>query len=354
MKSKGIKRVLVLLNENEQAFYNEPLIETYGRFFAEVVQLPQNSSATLHVVLEALRDAEELNEPIVVHCSTGQGRTGTILALWLHHRYSLPIPAAVTECMEYANANGAVRKPSIEAIMQLLLGSAQRILPHIRNMNINGGSGNSSGNGGSGGSGTASTSVSPGIHTSSNTPSTTPRLDAKLNITFIQTGGTIDKDYQKTYRGGSSARGNGGGFEFEIMDPAVERVINNVDCAFTYDVESVCRKDGADIDDDDREKMVQCIEKSECMRFIVTHGTEGIIESAKYVDQAGLSPGKVVIFTGAMRPEYFKNSDAHFNIGCALGAVNVLWSGVYVCMNGRVVEAGRSRRDPRTGLFALK
>lgn len=151
-----------------------------------------------------------------------------------------------------------------------------------------------------------------------------------------------------------SARGNGGGFEFEIGEPAIDRIMNSVDSAFTYDSETVCRKDGTDMTDEEREQVVQMIEKSECMRFIVTHGSDGIIESARYVDQAGLSPGKVVIFTGAMRPEYFRNSDAHFNVGCAMGAINVLWSGVYVCMNGRVIEAGRARRDPRTGLFALK
>jgi L-asparaginase len=79
-----------------------------------------------------------------------------------------------------------------------------------------------------------------------------------------------------------------------------------------------------------------------------------MIETAKYCDRADLSTGKVVIFTGAERPETFRDSDAHFNIGVAVGAINVLWGGVYVVMNGRVVEAGRAARDVRTGLFALK
>jgi len=336
MKGKGIKRVLTLLNDNELSFYSENLVETYGKYFAEVVVLPQNSSATLHVVLDAFRAAEDCNESIVVHCSTGQGRTGTILALWLHHRYSLPIPAAVTECMEFASANGAIRKPSIEALMQLLLGSAQRILPHIRNMQPERENGNLRGQ---------TPRSQPGQRTSAgNTPSATPRLDGKLHISFIQTGGTIDKDYPRSK----------GGYAFEITDPAVERIIKNVDCGFTFDIATVCRKDSQHIDDEDREELVKAIEKSDSQRFIVTHGSDTLIETAKYLDRAGLSVGKVVIVTGAMRPEHFRNSDAHFNVGVAMGAVNVLWSGVYVAMNGRVIEASRAQRDLRTGLFALR
>ncbi|GMH72411.1 hypothetical protein TrST_g13261 [Triparma strigata] len=337
MKSKGIKRVLTLLNENEMSFYQEPLTSTFALYFAEVVTLPQNSSATLHAVLDAMKAAEDCNEPIVVHCSTGQGRTGTILALWLHHRYSLPIPAAVTECMEYASVNGAVRKPSIEALMQLLLGSAQRILPHIRNMQPEREGGGVRGQ---------TPRMSPGISAPStgNTPSATPRLDQKLHITFLQTGGTIDKDYPKSK----------GGYSFEITDPAVERIIKNVDCAFSYDIKTVCKKDSQQMTNEDREKMVEAIEKSDSMRFIVTHGSDTLIETAKYLDRSGLSVGKVVIVTGAMRPEHFRNSDAHFNVGVAMGAINVLWSGVYVAMNGRVVEASRAQRDQRTGLFAVR
>mmetsp|Transcript_4844 Transcript_4844/g.10115 ORF Transcript_4844/g.10115 Transcript_4844/m.10115 type:complete len:467 (+) Transcript_4844:196-1596(+) len=337
MKAKGIKRVLTLLNESELSFYAEPLQSTFAKYFAEVVTLPQNSSATLHAVLDAMKAAEDCNEPILVHCSTGQGRTGTILALWLHHRYSLPIPAAVTECMEFASANGAVRKPSIEALMQLLLGSAQRILPHIRNMQPEREGGGMRGQ---------TPRISPGMQGAStgNTPSATPRLDAKLHITFLQTGGTIDKDYPRSK----------GGYAFEITDPAVERIVRNVDCAFTFDIKTVCRKDSQHMTDEDREMMVQAIEKSDTQRFIITHGSDTLIETAKYLDRSGLSVGKVVIVTGAMRPEHFRNSDAHFNVGVAMGAVNVLWSGVYVAMNGRVVEASRAQRDQRTGLFAVR
>jgi len=75
--------------------------------------------------------------------------------------------------------------------MQLLLGSAQRILPHIRNMQPEREGGGVRGQ---------TPRISPGMQGSStgNTPSATPRLDAKLHITFLQTGGTIDKDYPRS------------------------------------------------------------------------------------------------------------------------------------------------------------
>ena len=61
--------------------------------------------------------------------------------------------------------------------------------------------------------------------------------------------------------------------------------------------------------------------------------------------------GKTVIFTGAMRPQKMVDSDAAFNVGVAMGALNVLGAGVYLAMNGRVHEANSVRRGGRTGLF---
>jgi L-asparaginase len=55
----------------------------------------------------------------------------------------------------------------------------------------------------------------------------------------------------------------------------------------------------------------------------------------------GRVPGKVIVLTGAMQPAAFKRTDAAFNVGCAVIAVQTLPEGVYVVMNGRVL-------DPRT------
>jgi len=60
---------------------------------------------------------------------------------------------------------------------------------------------------------------------------------------------------------------------------------------------------------------------------------------------------KTVVFTGSMRPQKFVDSDAAFNVGVAIGALNVLGSGTYLAMHGRIHEANSVRRDGRSGLF---
>jgi L-asparaginase len=55
-----------------------------------------------------------------------------------------------------------------------------------------------------------------------------------------------------------------------------------------------------------------------------------------------------------MRPEKFSDSDASFNIGVAVGALNVLESGVYIAMNGRVYPWDKCKRNIKTGQFVKK
>ena len=49
-------------------------------------------------------------------------------------------------------------------------------------------------------------------------------------------------------------------------------------------------------------------------------------------------PDKVIVLTGAMQPAAFKQTDAAFNIGCAIMAVQLLSDGIYVVMNGKVLN----------------
>jgi hypothetical protein len=67
------------------------------------------------------------------------------------------------------------------------------------------------------------------------------------------------------------------------------------------------------------------------------------------------------VLTGALNPARFQGSDAVFNIGCAVAAVQTLPDGVYIAMNGRVTPprcartatptaSNKSEQPPPTGM----
>ena len=57
-----------------------------------------------------------------------------------------------------------------------------------------------------------------------------------MEITFITTGGSIDKDYPKAT----------GGYAFELGEPAVERILKKYKLNFKYEIISVIQKDSLD------------------------------------------------------------------------------------------------------------
>ena len=57
------------------------------------------------------------------------------------------------------------------------------------------------------------------------------------------------------------------------------------------------------------------------------------------------------MLTGALNPARFKASDAVFNIGCAIGAVQALEPGVYIAMNGKVWIPEEVRKNVRANRF---
>ena len=164
-----------------------------------------------------------------------------------------------------------------------------------------------------------------------------------MAVAVIGMGGTIDKDYPRTTKG----------YAFEIDEPAAERVFaSQIFLGIKWRVESVCKKDSTEIDDADREALVDAIRRAPERRVLVTHGTDTLIESAQYVAASGAGAGKAIAFTGAMKPERFKDSDAPFNLGTAVGATAVLPAGsVVVVMGGNVIDAEGCHRDTETGLF---
>ncbi len=159
-----------------------------------------------------------------------------------------------------------------------------------------------------------------------------------MELFIIQTGGTIDKGYPRSR----------GGFAFELGEPAARQIISRSRFSGTVHFMVACRKDSQYIDEKDLIKLEECIRDCGAGYVIVTHGTDTLIDTGKWLSKRIT---RCVVLTGAFLPETFKDSDADINFGMALGAVQILKDGVYIAMNGLVIPANQAEREPETGLF---
>ena len=162
-----------------------------------------------------------------------------------------------------------------------------------------------------------------------------------MKILFIQTGGTIDKDYPRVTKG----------YAFEITEPAVKRITERINPNFEYKIVALLQKDSLDLTKKDRAKILGTCSKSRANKIIITHGTDTLIQTAKTLSKI---KNKTIILTGAMRPEKFSDSDATFNVGVAVGALGSLKHGIYIAMNGRVYDWKKCKRISKTGQFIYK
>lgn len=145
-------------------------------------------------------------------------------------------------------------------------------------------------------------------------------------ILVVQAGGTIDKDYL--------AAENHHGHNFTIGESAAHTIIERAGIPYRVEFISACMKDSLEMDDTDRQLVYDAVAGAEEDLIVVLHGTDTIHETAKLLSSI---KGKTIVFTGAMRPERFRDSDADFNVGMAFGAVQHLTPGVYIALYGEVV-----------------
>ena len=94
-----------------------------------------------------------------------------------------------------------------------------------------------------------------------------------MKLIFIQTGGTIDKDYPQVTKG----------WAFEIHDPAFERTLEKLHPSFEYEVISAMKKDSTEITLEDREQLKLLIQNHEGDLFVITHGTDTMKEKAEHM-----------------------------------------------------------------------
>jgi L-asparaginase len=151
-----------------------------------------------------------------------------------------------------------------------------------------------------------------------------------MKIKFYAAGGTIDKVYfdkKSTY---------------EVGEPLLEEILRDSNITFDYEIERVIGKDSLDMTEEDRRSLLERISADHNRFIVVTHGTDTMIESAK---KLRVIENKTIVLTGSMEPARFRSSDAVFNIGCAIAAVQALKPGVYIAMNGRIFDPEKARKN---------
>ncbi len=155
-------------------------------------------------------------------------------------------------------------------------------------------------------------------------------------LLIVTTGGTIDKVYFDDKS------------DFQVGEPQIGRILQELGVAFRFTVIPILRKDSLHINSADRELLRDTIAAQPMRHVLVTHGTDTMVDTAKVL--SGLA-GKTIVLTGALNPARFRGSDAEFNVGTAVGAVQALPPGVYIAMNGRIWDPAKVRKNVSANRF---
>jgi L-asparaginase len=155
-------------------------------------------------------------------------------------------------------------------------------------------------------------------------------------IDIFTTGGTIDKVYFDALS------------EYQIGPTAITDMLRENNVFVGHRVTQLMRKDSLDLTDDDRAVIHDAVAASTATQILVTHGTDTMVQTGRALSDI---PGKTIVLTGAIQPASLRQSDAAFNVGFALAAVQSLPPGVYVAINGQIFDPAKTQKDRAAGRF---
>lgn len=158
-----------------------------------------------------------------------------------------------------------------------------------------------------------------------------------MKIRLLLTGGTIDKEYDEL-------TGN-----LVFTETHAHKMLEQARSRAEVVVDQLMLIDSLEMTHEQRHVILgHCQDVSETA-IVITHGTDTMAETAEVLGNN--LQGKTVVLCGAMIPYSFGYSDAQFNLGSALAAVQLLSNGVYVAMNGRIFSWENVQKNKALGEF---
>ncbi|CAC9592379.1 L-asparaginase (EC 3.5.1.1) [uncultured Gammaproteobacteria bacterium] len=158
-----------------------------------------------------------------------------------------------------------------------------------------------------------------------------------MKIKALITGGTIDKTYKELTG------------ELSFTETHMVDMLNRGRSMADTLSEVLFLKDSLEMSDSDRDFILDKCQSCDEQNILITHGTDTMVETASYL--AKTLKDKTVVLFGSMIPYSIDQSDALFNLGVALSAVQLKEPGVYIAMNGKVFDFDKVKKDKSLGVF---
>jgi len=158
---------------------------------------------------------------------------------------------------------------------------------------------------------------------------------------FIFTGGTIDSHYD-------GAKDTVVPNKHSIIPDFLKSAKFQLKAKYT----EICMKDSRQMLESDINKIINVIGGSTSKKFIITHGTYTMADTARYLKAKLKCKDKTVVLTGSLTPiEGFSYSDGPFNLGYAIAKALELPPGVYVCIHAKTYAPEEVAKNMAEGLF---
>jgi L-asparaginase len=158
-----------------------------------------------------------------------------------------------------------------------------------------------------------------------------------MPIKLILTGGTIDQKYNELT--GEL------GYDKTHIDEMLDQARSRID----LDVQELMLLNSLDITEGQRQQILKTCKEHSGDQMVITHGTDTIVETASLLGKN--IHDKTIVLLGSMIPFAFGDSDALFNLGAALTAVQTLRPGVYITMNGKIFDWDKVVKNRELGEF---
>ncbi|MDD3324688.1 MAG: asparaginase domain-containing protein [Sulfurospirillaceae bacterium] len=161
-------------------------------------------------------------------------------------------------------------------------------------------------------------------------------------ILIINTGGTFNKIYNP--------------IKGELQVPVDAKVLENILCYFygvTYEIKNILHKDSLEMTEEDRKAIVEEINKNNCNKILIVHGTDTIDKTAEFLDKQIKT--KIIVLTGAMVPFSIDAIEATANFSLALTSLMLGdKNGIFIAIHGLIAPYQKIYKNRIKGRFELK